>query len=610
MGSSSNWKELAERKRESVLSLIPPEWRIENPPSAKDRPDVAGDYIRKFLTAQESEITETDAVGIAAKTTTGVWKAVDVTRAFCHRAALAAQLLNCLAEIFFDAGLARARALDEHLVTHGKPVGPLHGVPISLKDQFHVKGVETCMGYVGWIGTFQGAKNTGKERNFESEMVKMLSASGAVLYCKTSVPHTLMSPETSNNITGYCPNPRNRAHISSGGSSGGEGALIHARGSCLGFGTDIGGSIRIPAGFNGLYGVKPSSGRLPYQGMANSIDGQNTVVSVVGPLATTPGSLRLVMKSILAREPWLHDPAVVELPWREEHEILPGKLAFGVINHDGVVTPHPPVRRAIITLVDVLRKHGHTCFDWNPPEECGYNKLIQVGIKAFTFDGGHDPFAQFALSEEPVSCPQVANLLGEAPVEQKNAGFIAETNVERREVLKGFMEYWNGTGGSGGVRGDGDGIPSSQPSRKRNAHGDAVPKNDTTTTANGDGIDPATGITQTSRPVDAIICPIAPWAAATIGGNKYLSYTLWVNALDYTVVIVPVTRCDRGLDVRDEGFEGTGEFDREMMGLYDPEKYHGLPVALQLVGRRFQEEKMVAVAEYVGALLKGEGLGL
>lgn len=98
------------------------------------------------------------------------------------------------------------------------------------------------MGYVGWIGTFQGRKGTGQERVFESEMVKALRALGAVLYCKTSVPHTLMSGETVNNIIGYTLNPKNR-NLSSGGSSGGEGALIGLRGSPLGFGTDIGGSV-------------------------------------------------------------------------------------------------------------------------------------------------------------------------------------------------------------------------------------------------------------------------------------------------------------------------------------------------------------------------------
>ena len=200
-------------------------------------------------------------------------------------------------------------------------------------------------------------------------MVRELRDSGAVLYCKTSVPHTLMSGETVNNIIGYTWNPKNR-NLSSGGSSGGEGALIGLRGSPLGFGTDIGGSIRIPAAFNGLYGIRPSSGRMPYQGMANSMDGQNTVLSVVGPLSQSVGGLRLAVKSLLAQQPWLHDPLVIELPWRDEQEeeilesvksqtIGKGKLSFGVLRNDGVVTPHPPVQRAVEAVVKVLEKLGH-----------------------------------------------------------------------------------------------------------------------------------------------------------------------------------------------------------------------------------------------------------
>ena len=97
------------------------------------------------------------------------------------------------------------------------------------------------MGYVGWIGTFEGKKGTGKEKVYESEMVRELRACGAILYCKTSVPHTLMAGETVNNIIGYTHNQKNR-NLTSGGSSGGEGALIGIRGSPVGFGTDIGAS--------------------------------------------------------------------------------------------------------------------------------------------------------------------------------------------------------------------------------------------------------------------------------------------------------------------------------------------------------------------------------
>ena len=155
----------------------------------------------------------------------------------------------CLHEIFFDAAIEDVKNLDILFAKHNAPIGPLHGLPVSLKDQFHVKGVETSMGYVGWIGTFEGKKNTKQEKSFESEMVRELRALGAVLYCKTSVPHSLMTAETVNNIIGWMTNPKNR-HLSSGGSSGGEGALIGLKGSPLGFGIDIAGSITIPVAFN------------------------------------------------------------------------------------------------------------------------------------------------------------------------------------------------------------------------------------------------------------------------------------------------------------------------------------------------------------------------
>jgi amidase len=97
-----------------------------------------------------------------------------------------------LHETFFDAALSDAKALDAYYAEHKKPSGPLHGVPVSLKDQFHVKGVETSMGYVGWLGTFEGNKDDSRKGVYESEMVRELRSLGAILYCKTSVPHTLM----------------------------------------------------------------------------------------------------------------------------------------------------------------------------------------------------------------------------------------------------------------------------------------------------------------------------------------------------------------------------------------------------------------------------------
>lgn len=283
---------------------------------------------------------------------------------------------NCLHEIFFDAAIADAKWLDAYLAKNKTTVGPLHGLPISLKDQFHVKDVETHMGYVGWINTFRGKKDDPRYLTFESEIVKQLRSMGAILYVKTAVPHTLMAGETTNHIIGYTTNPKNRL-LSAGGSSGGEGALIGARGSPVGFGTDIGGSIRIPAAANGLFGLKPSSGRLPYEGMANSMDGQNVITSAVGPLGTSLASIKLVTKALLSKEPWLHDPTTVELPWRPEQENLPKKLCFAYHDNDEH-TPHPPVLRALKMVVDTLRSAGHEVIEWKPP--VSVDDLAKIGV--------------------------------------------------------------------------------------------------------------------------------------------------------------------------------------------------------------------------------------
>jgi len=148
------------------------------------------------------------------------------------------------------------------------------------------------------------------------------------------------------------------------------------KGSPLGFGTDIGGSIRIPAAFNGLYGLRPSAGRLPYEGMANSMDGQNSILSVVGPIATSVGALRLVIKALLSKQPWFHDPLVAEIPWRHEQEqaVLDiarssggGRLVFGLLKGDDTVLAQPPLLRALDMAVKTAEKLGHKVIEWQPP---------------------------------------------------------------------------------------------------------------------------------------------------------------------------------------------------------------------------------------------------
>lgn len=130
---ATEWKRIGKDKAEAVLNLIPQEWRIPSIPSASEQRDITGSYLHQFLDPKEVEITETDGVGIVQKTSTGVWTAVEVAKAFCHRAAIAHQIVSCLHEIFFDAALAEAEKLDQYYAKHKKPFGMLHGLPVSLK---------------------------------------------------------------------------------------------------------------------------------------------------------------------------------------------------------------------------------------------------------------------------------------------------------------------------------------------------------------------------------------------------------------------------------------------------------------------------------------------
>jgi len=299
----SNWRDVAEQKREATNSKIPREWVLS--PSTLAEAGRHRDitlFIGGLLSAEERDITALESNEIVEKIAAKRYTAEQVTTAFCKRAAIAHQLNHCLHEIFFVEAITRARELDEEFERTGSTTGLLHGLPISLKDQFHVKGVETTVGYVGWIGTFEGKKGTGKEFRVESHLATELRSLGAVLYCKTAVPQTLLLDETMNNIVGSVMNPVNQK-LSPGGSSGGEAALQVLRGSTLGVGTDIGGSVRCPPAFCGTYGIKPSFGRFSYMNLAPVVARQTVMPPTIGFMATALLSLRFIMSAVLSTNP-------------------------------------------------------------------------------------------------------------------------------------------------------------------------------------------------------------------------------------------------------------------------------------------------------------------
>jgi amidase len=218
-----------------------------------------------------------------------------------QRAAVAQQLTNCLTEIFFNDALQRAAELDAHLDAGNPPLGLLHGVPVSLKDMFNVRGYDSSIGLAALCF---------KPSTENAVLVDCLLSAGAVLYCKTNVPQTLMALDSHNNVFGRTLNPLNIA-LTAGGSTGGEGALLAMRGSILGVGTDVGGSIRIPAMCNGTYGVKPSWERIPYAGLEGGSRPGAAKVSIpasAGPLAHSMRDVELFFRrvSLLSGEEVAH----------------------------------------------------------------------------------------------------------------------------------------------------------------------------------------------------------------------------------------------------------------------------------------------------------------
>ncbi|KAH9863702.1 hypothetical protein J1614_009634 [Plenodomus biglobosus] len=538
------WEDVAAHKRARIAKSIPEEWKIKDLP--KD--DNHFDYPKKLglLSAQELEWTESTATELVARLAKGALKSVDVTLAFCKRAALAQQLTNCIHEFFPETALAQAKELDAYYEKHKRPMGPLHGLPISLKDQLRIKDIETSMGYVSWLNKYE---------KDESVLTSLLRKAGAVFYVKTSVPQSLMTCETVNNIIGRTTNSRNK-NWSCGGSSGGEGAMVGLRGSVIGVGTDIGGSIRVPAAFNFLYGIRPSHGRMPYGKMANSMEGQETVHSVVGPIAHSADDLRLFLTAVLKEQPWNFDSKVVPLPWRQDQEdavrtkIKSAGLSIGYFNCDGNVLPHPPILRGIDLVVDALEKAGHKVSPWTPYK---HDFAVDFMDKLFTADGSTDIAGDISASGEPV-VPNISTLVNpDLPKASMNQ--LWDMQSQKWNYQMEYLAQW----------------------RDFEA--------------------------QTGQELDCIIAPVAPSAAIRHDQFAYYGYTIVINLLDLTSAVVPVTFADESVDMKKAAYEPLNELDGKVQAEYDAGAYHGAPVAVQVIGKRLSEEKTLAIAEEVGRLL-------
>ncbi|KAI0081079.1 amidase [Panus rudis PR-1116 ss-1] len=573
----TRWRMISERKkadREGKLNQFP-EWKLREVPPETMK-DVSN--IPKFhLASKENEIVHLDATALVEAIRARRYTALEVTKAFGHAATIAQQLTNCLTEVFYDEAIKRAEELDKHLEETGEFVGPLHGLPFSIKDHVLVKGHDTSTGYAAWAYKTMATK--------DAVAVDILRKAGAVLYVKTANPQTLLSLETSNNIYGRTYNPFNR-DLTPGGSSGGESALISLHGSPLGIGTDIGGSIvsvtylihmppapdrltpqRIPAAHCGLYGLKGSVGRMPHAGLMGSHDGMDAIVGALGPIARSARDLALFCRVMLQYEPWLVEPPLIEKPWNQklaEGETLPKKLSFAILWDDGFVKPHPPILDALKRAKQALIQAGHEVIDWVPVDHEESWSLI---TKLYFLDGGEE-YRDVLRNDPPV--PQTEWILSHVPNGGKpyNVHEIFKINLDREAFRAKIAAHWNAT-------------------QTR---------------------------TSTRRAVDAILSPVAPTLAPPHDSTRWWGYTSYWNLMDFSAAVFPMGRFSAEgyapSDITaDHRFAAAPRNPTEkfIADQWNPATYENAPISLQLVGRRLNEEKVLGMLQVVEDALRPTG---
>lgn len=403
----AGWRGTALAHRQKQLSQIPERWRLKDQSPDREYHKSALPLISPHLSEEEAAVTSmsTTLPQIQSWIQSRRYTAVQITSAFCHRAALLQQFTGCLTEILFDTALEKAKDQDEHLANTGQLVGPLHGIPISIKDNQDIKGVLSTLGWVGLLD---------KHAQSSVPLVETLVGAGAILHCKTNIPQSLMMSDSYNHLYGQSVNSLNR-NLISGGSSGGEGALVGASGSVLGIGTDIGGSVRIPAVLQGLYGLSPSTGRVGNK--ESSRRDKYVVPPVAGPLARDIDSIDSFMSIYLGQQPWHSDPGILPIPWRQDivdkysnpqHQ----KFRIAYITDDSVIRPQPPVTAAVKHTTHLLTQAGHEIIDFTSTAKQYHQKAYDLWLRAVLADGGQ----RFtALASLPNSDPLIPGMLVGSP---------------------------------------------------------------------------------------------------------------------------------------------------------------------------------------------------
>lgn len=488
-----------------------------------------------LLTPRELEITENyDAVALAAALAGRTFTAVEVATAFCKRAVIAHQLTCCLTDFFMDEALARAAQLDAQLAATGRTVGPLHGVPTSVKAHMPLKDHRMD------LGTLASEAVVG----YDSQAVAVLRDAGAVFYCKTNQPQLIMHLECGS-FHGRTLNPHN-ATLSSGGSSGGEAALLAMRGSVFGVGSDIGGSIRGPAAFCGIYGFKPTASLLPRRdGLVGGSAAELTVPATYGPMSQSLRDMDLFMAVFSAARPWRADPRLSTRPWTglaTPRSTDAGPLKVGFMMTDGAIQPQPPVVKAMEWARAQLQ--GAADIEVKPFAPYRTQEAVKNARIAYFPYGLDEVRRGLADSGEPMSPLSEWSMRDAEAAPTPTTQGLFELSRKKEQFWYDWAAHW------------------------------AV------------------------QDVDVVICPVFHGPAPSHNTAFYWNYTVLFNYLDMPGVVLP-TPVVAGAKGTEQFAEGAPLSDdcAHARRLWDEGDFEGAPIAIQIVAPRRHDNELFGALE-------------
>lgn len=503
-----------------------------------------------MATTKQEALTSLSATGLAALIARGDISSVEAVEAHIERIERVNPALNAVVVKRYEAARTEAREADERRA-RGQALGPLHGVPITIKETLDLVDTPSTFGLPSRASIFA--------RQDDLYVARMRKA-GAIILGKTNVAQLLYYIESDNPLYGRTNNPWNLER-SSGGSSGGQAAIIAAGGSPLGLGTDLGGSIRVPATFCGIAGFKPTAGRTPDAGRYSEPFGERAIVSQVGVLARQVADVALGIEIINGgRNPDVEPP----MPLGDPATVDVSRLHVAYYTDDGTFKAAPAVRRAVLEAADTLRNCGAQVTAWSPPD---VHHAVDLFFSIMGADGGRgliqtlgknkrDPRVSTLLFMGQRSRPTLAvlgwlfRLLGQEGLANSIRNFGYRDTWHYWQLVEAQMEY-----------------------QRRFL----------------EALDHDEG-----GPFDLILCPACALPAFTHGASRDLilagGYTALYNVLGYPTGIVPVTRVRS-----DEEVGRSPSRDRVEQTARKVEfGSAGLPVGVQVVARPWREHVALA----------------